>query len=128
MMKMVLTEDIKSFVENFSLKDDVKDSSILVTGGTGLIGSILVKCLLGLNANTRITLPVRNIEKAKVIYGSNSELLNIIECDLESYLGNMNEHFDYIIHLASPTAGKYMVEHPVETYSLPVGGINLVHT
>lgn len=118
MMKMVLTEDIKSFVENFSLKDDVKNSSILVTGGTGLIGSILVKCLLGLNANIYITLPVRNIEKAKVIYGSNSELLNIIECDLESYLRNMNEQFDYIIHLASPTAGKYMVEHPVETYSL----------
>lgn len=126
MMKMVLTEDIKSFVENFSLKDDVKDSSILVTGGTGLIGSILVKCLLGLNANTRITLPVRNIEKAKVIYGSNSELLNIIECDLESYLGNMNEHFDYIIHLASPTAGKYMVEHPVETYSLALDSTKFI--
>lgn len=126
MMKMVLTEDIESFVENFSLKDNVKDSSILVTGGTGLIGSILVKCLLGLNANTRITLPVRNIEKAKAIYGSNSELLNIIECDLESYLRNMNEQFDYIIHLASPTAGKYMVEHPVETYSLALDSTKFI--
>lgn len=126
MMKMVLTEDIKSFVENFSLKDDVKDSSILVTGGTGLIGSILVKCLLGLNANIRTTLPVRNIEKAKVIYGSNSKLLNIIECDLESYLRSMNEQFDYIIHLASPTAGKYMVEHPVETYSLALDSTKLI--
>lgn len=126
MMKMVLTEDIKSFVENFSLKDDVKDSSILVTGGTGLIGSILVKCLLGLNANIRTTLPVRNLEKAKVIYGSNSKLLNIIECDLESYLRSMNEQFDYIIHLASPTAGKYMVEHPVETYSLALDSTKLI--
>lgn len=126
MMKIVLTEDIRSFVENFSLKDNVKDSSILVTGGTGLIGSILVKCLLGLNANTRITLPVRNLEKAKAIYGSNSELLNIIECDLESYLRNMSEHFDYILHLASPTAGKYMVEHPVETYSLALDSTKLI--
>lgn len=126
MMKMVLTEDIKSFVENFSLKDDVKDSSILVTGGTGLIGSILVKCLLGLNANIHITLPVRNIEKAKVIYGSNSKILNIIECDLESYLRNMSEHFDYVIHLASPTSGKYMVEHPVETYSLALDSTKLI--
>lgn len=126
MMKMVLTEDIKSFVENFSLKDDMKDSSILVTGGTGLIGSILVKCLLGLKANIHISLPVRNLEKAKAIYGSNSVLLNIVECDLESYLRNMSEHFDYIIHLASPTAGKYMVEHPVETYSLALDSTKFI--
>lgn len=126
MMKKVLTEDIDSFVENFSLKDNLKDSSILVTGGTGLIGSILVRCLLQLNANIHVTLPVRNIEKAKAIYGSESELLNMIECNLESYLKGMNEHFDYVVHLASPTAGKYMVEHPVETYSLALDSTKLI--
>lgn len=120
MMKKVLIKDIESFVENFSLKDDVTDSSILVTGGTGLIGSILVKCLLGLSANIRITLPVRNLAKAKDIFDNDSPFLNIIECDLGKFLEGMNEQYDYIVHLASPTAGKYMVEHPVETYSLAI--------
>lgn len=120
MMKKVLIKDIESFVENFSLKDYVIDSSILVTGGTGLIGSILVKCLLGLNANIHITLPVRNLAKAKDIFGNDSPFLNIIECELDKFLESMNDQYDYIIHLASPTAGKYMVEHPVKTYSLAI--------
>ena len=120
MMKKVLIEDIESFVENFSLKDNVKDSTILITGGTGLIGSILVKCLLALNANIHITLPVRTLEKAKEIFGNDSQFLNIVVCDLDKFLKNMDEQYDYIVHLASPTAGKYMVEYPVETYSLAI--------
>ena len=73
MMKKILIEDINSFLENFSLKADVNCSSILVTGGTGLIGSVLVKCLLGLNGDVRITLPVRSLEKAKIIFPHNKE-------------------------------------------------------
>ena len=99
MMKKILIEDINSFLENFSLKADVNCSSILVTGSTGLIGSVLVKCLLGLNVDVRITLPVRSFEKAKTIYGSNLEKLHLIECDLTRYLETMNEQFDYIMDI-----------------------------
>lgn len=126
MMKKILIEDINSFLENFSLKADVNCSSILVTGGTGLIGSVLVKCLLGLNVDVRITLPARSLEKAKTIYGSDLEKLHLIECELTRYLETMDEQFDYIVHLASPTEGKYMVEHPVETYSLATDSTKLI--
>lgn len=43
-----LSNDIKFFKEIFPLADNLNGSSFLITGGTGLIGSILVKCLLGL--------------------------------------------------------------------------------
>ena len=42
----------------------------------------------------------------------------MLECDLVDYLKGMDDDYDYIIHCASPTIGKYMTEHPVETFCL----------
>lgn len=100
---------------------------MLITGGTGLIGSILVKCLLALDVNVRITLPVRSTQKAKSIYERDIEKLDVVECDLLSWTSNLAGEYDYIIHCASPTAGNYMYEHPAETYHLAVSTtINLL--
>lgn len=40
-MNKILQEDINEFVKNFALGKELKDSSFLITGSTGLIGSIL---------------------------------------------------------------------------------------
>lgn len=54
------------------------------------------------------------------MYGDEASAINFIECDLVEYLNGLttNDYFQYIIHCASPTAGKFMTEHPVETYEL----------
>lgn len=112
--------DIQDFARNFPLREDFRDSSFLVTGGTGLIGSTLVACLLALDCNVRITLPVRSLAKVHEKLGEDAQRLNIVECDLQEYLDTLDASFDFIVHCASPTAGGYMVEHPIETYTLAI--------
>lgn len=121
-MSRIQIDDIKSFVQTFGLSENIADSKILITGATGLIGSSLVHCLLALDKNIKITCPVRNISKAYSIYNDRFNEINFIEGDLLNFLNNLSEddHYEYVIHFASPTVGKYMTEHPVETYMLAI--------
>ena len=121
-MNQILKEDINNFVFSFELSEFLNGSKILVTGATGLIGSTLVRCLLALNNGIQITCPIRNLKKAKAIYGDDVQSIRFIECDLVAYLNSLTEKddFKYIVHCASPTVGRYMTEHPVETYMLAI--------
>lgn len=121
-MNQILKEDINNFVFSFELSEFLNGSKILVTGATGLIGSTLVRCLLALNKGIQITCPIRNLKKAKAIYGDDVQSIRFIECDLVAYLNSLTEKddFKYIVHCASPTVGRYMTEHPVETYMLAI--------
>lgn len=85
----------------------------LITGGTGLIGSALIKELLKVTSN-EVLCPVRNVSKALSLFEPSDRLV-LVETELESYLSNLDEAVDYIVHCASPTASKFFVEHPVET-------------
>lgn len=112
--------DIQQFAESFEMSEFVANSKFLITGATGLIGSTLVHCLLALNRDIEITCPVRNIDKAQKMYGGEASKINFIECDLVNYLNGLStkDCFQFIVHCASPTVGKFMTEHPVETYEL----------
>lgn len=116
-MNKILHEDINEFVKNFALGKELKDSSFLITGSTGLIGSILIHCLLALKENIRIVAPVRNKEKARNMF-STDEQIEFVECDLISYDYNQLGYVDYVIHCAAPTASKFFVKHPVETIDI----------
>lgn len=121
-MNKILKEDINNFVSSFEFSGLLNGSKFLITGATGLIGSTLVRCLLALNKGIQITCPIRNLNKAKAIYSEDFESIRFIECDLVSYLSGLTEKddFQYIVHCASPTVGRYMTEHPVETYMLAI--------
>lgn len=127
-MNKIQKKDIKEFANSFELSDLLVNSSFLVTGATGLIGSTLVHCLLALNRGIEITCPVRNLGKAKDMYGEEAERIHFIECNLTEYLNNLREKdiFRYIVHCASPTAGKYITEHPVETYMLAINSTHAI--
>lgn len=87
----------------------------LLTGATGLIGSALLRKLA--KDDNNVVCPIRSNQKAKGLFDEDVyNKVQWIEAPLETYLQNVDEEFDYIIHCASPTSGKYMVEHPVETY------------
>lgn len=121
-MNRILKEDINNFVSSFEFSGLLNGSKFLITGATGLIGSTLVRCLLALNKGIQITCPIRNLNKAKATYSEEFESISFIECDLVSYLSGLTEKddFQYIVHCASPTVGRYMTEHPVETYMLAI--------
>lgn len=121
-MNTIQKIDVEDFVRNFALTNSFNDAKFLITGATGLIGSTLVRCLLALNRNIQITCPIRNSNKAKAIYEDVIDSIHFIECDLVAYLCGLTEKddFQYIVHCASPTEGRYMTEHPVETYMLAI--------
>lgn len=122
-MNKVQEQDIREFAEQFALSDQLAHSVFLITGATGLIGSTLIHCLLALDKDIKVIAPVRNAGKAGLLF-SKTELTNIqiIECDIVMFDYNLLPHVDYIVHCAAPTASKYFVEHPVETFNIIVDG------
>lgn len=86
----------------------------LITGATGYIGSMLIKYLRCKNYDSDITAIVRDAGKAKNIL---PEGVNCIVSDITDTvnMSMINEDYDYIIHCASETKSKNMVDFPVET-------------
>ena len=68
----VLTEDFKNIAESNLPLEEFRNARFLITGATGLIGSLLVRFLLfanrEYNLNIQIKAVVRNVEKAKQIF------------------------------------------------------------
>ncbi len=113
----LVKEDAIRFAENFPLKEDLRGKRFCITGTTGLIGSTLTRCLLALSDDIKVTLPVRNPQKAEALFGLDVSRLDIrLADDLVEWTKKLDEDFDFIIHCASPTSGAFMCEHPLETY------------
>lgn len=123
----VLQEDLEIIANSNVPYNNIKDSTILVTGATGLIGVQLVRAILCLNrlknTNIKILALVRNKQKAEVVFGEllkRKELKLIVEDILNPII--IHENIDYIIHSASVTASKIMVTYPVETITTSIYG------
>ena len=100
--------------------------SILVTGATGLIGSLLIKALACRNRlfGSRITFKalVRNETKAKQIFSDilSREFFEIIVNDVCNPI--KTTQVDYIIHGACSTSSADFVNKPVETIWTSIQG------
>ena len=122
MRQQVLMQDISDFVERCSYWDKFKGKRVAITGATGLIGSILVKCLDALNTRHSLGMTiygiVRNTNKTHSLFATQSSNVIIVPINdfgtLETSLIGSNIH--YIIHAAAPTASAYFVNKPVETF------------
>ncbi len=123
MNNLVLKEDVQLFAEQFELREQLRGKTFLITGVTGLIGSVMVKCLMALNQNynlgIKILAVVRDVEKAKNVFAEEFSTIDFVQMPLSDISSNtISEPVDYIVHLASPTSGRFMEEHPVETFDL----------
>lgn len=121
----ILLEDIRQVVQSVDLSD-LKNSSVFITGATGLIGSFIIRVLLYLNQteqyNTKIIALIRDKEKAQKIFGSDSIDKNIhwVIGDIQSF--SLSDTADYIIHGASVTSSQDFLHKPVETISTALYG------
>lgn len=123
-MKLVQIEDCRNIGKlSFLDWENVRDTSFLITGSTGLIGSNLVNALaynsLEKNLNIKIFLPVRNIESAQRQFSWTKA--QIIPYQIGQSL-EISSKVDYIIHLASPTSSQYFINHPVDTLEQNIEG------
>lgn len=91
--------------------EKLKNTTILITGATGLVGVSLTRALLCINRtnrlNMRILALVRSPEKARRIYKRllDREDLNLIVGDVNEEV-KVKSEIDYIIHCASVTTSK----------------------
>ena len=131
MNKQILIDDVQQFAEHFELWEQLRGKTFLITGATGLIGSVMVKCLLELNKQKQLDIKiiavVRNIEKAQQVFADEYAQVDFRKLGLTDITAeNIKDPVNYIVHLASPTASKYFVEHPVETLRTAIEGTTAV--
>ena len=118
----VFREDMEYIANvHFLPWEDMREKTVLITGGTGLLGFNLISALsyaaLYREIPLRILALIRDEERAKIRFQELLEAgapLFFLHGDLTN-IPRIEENVDYIIHGASPTASRYFAEYPVET-------------
>ncbi len=118
-MNQIVQEDMKQIAED-PFFQKLAGSRILITGATGLIGSLTAKACMEYNKihDDKITVVglIRNEKKAEEVFKENLE-----DADLQLVTGDLRQPLeipgtvDYILHTASVTTSKLFVDQPVET-------------
>ncbi|MBQ9631352.1 MAG: NAD-dependent epimerase/dehydratase family protein [Lachnospiraceae bacterium] len=131
-----MQEDMEEIARTFPFVDELKNSTIAVTGSTGLLGSQVVRALCAMNriqdAGIRILAQIRSREKAQRVFGSLLDRgdIRLVECEISDAQSVVaawaDEAVDFIIHGAAPTGSRYFVEKPVETISAILGGTEIM--
>lgn len=130
-----LKEDFVTILHDNNLDlSKFRDAVVLVTGATGLIGSLLVKSLLYVSEekdlNVQVLALIRNIKKAGEIYSEcERQRISFIEGDLterNSDLFDAYKTIDYIFHTVAITNSRMMIEDPVDTVLTSVMGTDCI--
>lgn len=104
--------------------EQLRDSSILITGGTGLVGYNLLRELSAIAPGLNLTVYalVRNEEKAKQRFSDFPHNIRLVLGDVTEPV-TLDAPIDYMIHGASITSSRTFVEQPVETVMTSVMGM-----
>ncbi|OUP49751.1 NAD-dependent epimerase/dehydratase family protein [Lachnoclostridium sp. An181] len=118
-LNKVIVSDFAEVLADSDMKA-FENSTIMVTGATGMIGSLLIKFLLYYNELTlshiKIIGVARDSQKAQKIYGDclNDSCFTLLYKDITEPI-DIESNLDYIFHTASATNSKFFVTHPAET-------------
>lgn len=119
-------EDIENLA-NEIIFEEYKNSSILVVGASGLIGSEIVFSLIRANRikklNIKVVALVRNEKKAQEKFKNilTDSCFQILIQDVNDKI-NCDEKIDYIIHCANNTSSMDMLLKPVEVINTTLNG------
>lgn len=102
---------------------ELHGASILVTGGTGLVGYAILQELANISDRLALKLYalVRSREKAEKLFAPFLDSVSLIVGDIRDNI-RIEEPLDYIIHGASITASRMFVQQPVETIMTSIEG------
>lgn len=110
MKDLVLKEDLEFILDKVFRERKFNRSTVLVTGATGLVGSLIVKSILYanqvLNAQITVLASVRNLEKAADTFADFSDKSLIFVTDSLLSPLYFDQAIDFIVHTASITASK----------------------
>lgn len=127
MSNTVVNEDIQNIVSADSVDwEQFRGKTIAVSGATGLIGKMCVFALLAADKKYELNLTVvafvRDLQKANRIFAGekNNRLVFEVMDILEPVRDSVNA--DFLIHGASVTASKQMIEQPAETIMTAIQG------
>lgn len=141
----ILETDLQEFAATFPLYSELQGRTVMVTGATGLLGSLAVRCLRALRAkydlDLRIVAAVRDLGKARALLGEEDSSLGYFVCDFSGDHGSglqslaagdplavarRSQASPLILHFAAPTASRFFVDRPVETVRTVVSGTEAV--
>lgn len=108
-MNIYIEEDLNRLAKKIK-EEGFEGSTVLVTGATGLIGSLCIKAFAK-NENVRVIALARNPQKAKNLFADLS--VEYIFQDISQPLPDEIE-CNYIIHTANSTESQFFMTNPVE--------------
>ena len=110
--------------------EKLQNTIVVVSGATGMIGSLLIDVLMNKNAaglNCKIYALGRSLSRFKQRFCLDTEryLCQFVEYDVQTALtADLGKTVDYVIHLASNTHPLQYSEDPIGTISSNVIGLN----
>ena len=114
-MKRVLKEDIEAIINSDIQWEKMKNTSVLVTGATGMLGGYMLRTLVELNRSRqhgmKLYALVRNPKKMP------EDIIEDVELIVQSVTEPVRSDasFDFVIHTASPASPLIMRNDPVGT-------------
>lgn len=118
-------DDIRIIQEEELPWDLLKDSSILVVGATGLIGSCLIDVLMNTNVSCQVYAAGRNEERAKKRFAQywDADNFHFLRQDVMQPIAS-DKFFDYIIDAASHASPNFFSMYPVEVIKSNIDGVS----
>lgn len=122
-------EDIQNILGATDNLAVIANSKVLITGATGLIGTVIVDAIMYANnlynLNTTVVVTSRSIENIQKRFGGylESDKCEVLIGDIsDTSFVDLCVPVDYIIHLASNTHPRLYSTHPIETIRTIVSG------
>lgn len=113
----IVEQDIQSVLKASELFLPLKGCSVLITGVTGLVGSMICRVLTAANdrygLGIRVVGQARSMEKVRQVLDPAAQRQDVEIC-LSENIADI-QSCEYVIHTACPTQSRFFVEHPVET-------------